>query len=92
MERTHTPTTWHAHYEKGKGLCFPQMWNISDHNDNLLGACYQRRTARLIAAAPELLEAAKGALAALTQNKTFPADIAAAKSFLQTSIAKAEGR
>jgi fructose-1,6-bisphosphatase/inositol monophosphatase family enzyme len=46
----------------------------------------------LEAAAPEMLVAAKGALAALTQNKTFPADIAAAKSFLQTAIAKAEGR
>jgi len=48
--------------------------------------------ARLIAAAPDLLGACKGAIAALAQNKTYPADIDAAKSFLSGAIAKAEGR
>ena len=47
--------------------------------------------ARLIAAAPTLLTMAKGALAALSQNKTFPADIKAAKELLKTAIARAEG-
>ena len=46
--------------------------------------------ARLIAAAPGLLIAAKGALAALSQNATFPADIEAARIFLMRAIAEAE--
>lgn len=45
----------------------------------------------LIAAAPELLEACKGALAALTQPKTFPADIECARTFLRAAIARATG-
>ena len=32
----------------------------------------------------------RGALAALSQNKTFPADVAAAKSFLQSALARQE--
>ena len=50
------------------------------------------REAALIAAAPELLEACKAAIAALSQNKIFPADIKAAKKFLNNAIAKAEGK
>jgi len=38
----------------------------------------------------ELLEALKAAIAALSQNKIFPADIKAAKKFLNNAIAKAE--
>ncbi len=40
----------------------------------------------------ELLEALKAAIAALSQNKIFPADIKAAKKFLNNAIAKAEGK
>ncbi len=46
----------------------------------------------LIAAVPDLLIAIRGALAALSQNKTFPADIEVAKTFLQNAIAKVEGK
>lgn len=49
----------------------------------------QCANARLIAAAPTLLSAARGALAALTQNKTFPADIALAISTLEGAIKQA---
>jgi hypothetical protein len=45
--------------------------------------------AKLIAAAPDLLIAAKGAIAALSQNKTFPADVEVAKSILRDAIKKA---
>jgi hypothetical protein len=45
--------------------------------------------AKLIAAAPDLLENAKAALAALEQHKTFPADVEAAKLYLRAAIAKA---
>jgi len=51
----------------------------------------QSANARLIAAAPELLQAATAAIAALSQNKTFPADIAAAKTWLSAAIAHATG-
>lgn len=47
--------------------------------------------ARLIAAAPELFEALKGALAALTQPATFPADVECARVYLRTAIVKVEG-
>ena len=40
----------------------------------------------------ELLEALKAAIAALSQNKIFPADIKAAKKFLNNAIANAEGK
>lgn len=49
-----------------------------------------RENARLIAAAPELLTAAKGAVAALTQPKTYQADIDAAVKWLRDAI-KATG-
>ena len=38
----------------------------------------------------ELLKMCKGALAALSQAKTYPADIEAAKSFLALAISKTE--
>lgn len=49
---------------------------------------FGKANAALIAAAPDLLEAAKCALAALSQNATFPADIALAKKALSAAIAK----
>jgi len=47
------------------------------------------KNAKISLAANDLLIAAKGALAALNQNKTYPADIKAAKSFLEYAIKKA---
>ena len=38
--------------------------------------------------APDLLEACKGAIAALSQNKTYPADIVCAKTFLESAMHK----
>lgn len=38
----------------------------------------------------DLLQAARAAIAALSQNKTFPADIAAAKKWLTDAVAAAE--
>ena len=49
-----------------------------------------RANARLIAASPTMLTLCKGALAALSQNKTFPGDIDVAKAFLADAIAAAE--
>ncbi len=39
-----------------------------------------------------MYKALRGALAALSQNKTFPADVALAKSMIVDAIAKADGR
>ena len=66
-------------------------WKTSQENNTEWTIVTDLAGARLIAAAPEMLEALKGALAALSQNKTFPADIDAAKSFIAGAIAKAEG-
>ena len=57
-----------------------------------LDADTEESNARLIAAAPDLLAACKGALAALSQSKTFPADVEYAIWCLSHAIAKAEGR
>ena len=48
--------------------------------------------ATLCASAPTLLETCKAVIAALSQNKTFPADINAAKKWLNDAIAQAEGK
>jgi hypothetical protein len=55
----------------------------------LLASDTQEANARLIAAAPDLLEAAQGAIAALSQPHTYPADIEAAKTWLARAVAKA---
>jgi hypothetical protein len=39
---------------------------------------------------PKMVAACKAALAALSQAKTFPADVAAAKKWLSEAIAQAE--
>lgn len=44
-----------------------------------------------MAAAPEMLAALDGVLAALSQPKTFPADVELAKSYARAAIAKARG-
>jgi hypothetical protein len=48
--------------------------------------------ALLYAAAPSLLEAAQAAVAALSQNATFPADVAYATNCLRAAIASATSR
>ena len=48
------------------------------------------RIARLEEINKKLLGACKGAIAALTQNKTYPADIEATKRFLSVAISKTE--
>ena len=47
--------------------------------------------ARLIASAPEMLEALKAVMGVLSQNKTFPADIAYIKRFCGDIINQIEG-
>jgi hypothetical protein len=57
--------------------------------NNTGGTEQDHANARLIAAAPDLLDSAQAALAALSQPKTFPADVEAAKLYLRAAIAKA---
>ena len=65
---------------------------IDEETGKNIAVAYDKKDMDLIAAAPELLEALKAAIAALSQNKIFPADIKAAKKFLNNAIAKAEGK
>lgn len=65
---------------------------IDEETGKNIAVAYDKKDMDLIAAAPELLEALKAAIAALSQNKIFPADIKAAKKFLNNAIANAEGK
>jgi hypothetical protein len=98
MNTKHTPGPWRVqrfdrcHEETGSQhgiqVCAADETVICC-NETYYPTGLREENAALIAAAPELLTAAKGALAALSQSKTFPADIEAAKAFLRDAIAKA---
>jgi hypothetical protein len=86
----HTPGPWKFEREtktirsarENYWLATMESWDGAvDHDAN----------AQLIAAAPDLLKACTGALAALSQNKTFPADVEYAIWCLSHAIAKSEG-
>lgn len=47
---------------------------------------------KLVQYAPDMLQAIEAALAILSQNKTFPADIKFAKEVLRNAAEKARGR
>lgn len=80
---THTPGPWVV--RKDSSIETKDGLTVAGFIDDV-------KDAALIAAAPELLEALKGVVAALSQPKTFPADIEAAKAFAIRAITKAEGR
>ena len=90
----HTPRPWEAVQERS--TLYGLIWRVKQvgTSQGITGIIFpgqdEQANAQLIAASPDLLIAAKGALVALKQNKTYPADIAAAKSFLTYAIAKAE--
>lgn len=73
----------HAHGNPNK-IC-----DIPPHGA-LRGADENRANAHAIAAIPRLLEAARCAVAALTQHKTYQADIDLAVSALRTALDTAE--
>ena len=58
--------------------------NVENFEDLELGSCRQLGDVKKTLLACQV--AMKGAIAALTQNKTFPADIVAAKAFLNKAI------
>lgn len=88
-EMKHTKGPWVVSKKTYKGLFISVE---TKENNACVGFSVKVADAHLIAAAPELLEAAKGAVAALSQAKTFKVDIETAKTFLLRAIAKAEGR
>jgi len=99
---THTPGPWEATQEREFYQDHVQPYSIRTVRDDEEDIVYiarcmdswdtdMRANARLIAASPDLLEACKAAVAALTQPKTYPADIQAATKWLSAAIAKAEG-
>lgn len=79
-------------YAKDLNNVADQAVIIDEETGKNIAVAYDKKDMDLIAAAPELLEACKAAIAALSQNKIFPADIKAAKKFLNNAIAKAEGK
>lgn len=101
IKMAYTPGPWEAITVPGKHALVGARANTSDgakfvalcgNHDPDDGRQDERfANARLIAAAPELLAAAQAAIAALSQNAVFPADIAAAKKWLGDAIAKANG-
>jgi hypothetical protein len=91
----HTPGLWKAeHSGTGDASVICKFGWINKDGTKFEPVMVKRigwEDARLIATAPELLEACRGALAALTQNKTFLADIEAAKQFLTSAVTRATG-
>lgn len=91
---SHTKGPWEV---KGTRFVSTSRGAIAKFTDPLIkwaadnASVEQTANMRLIAAAPDLLECCEAALVALTQKKTFPADIEAAKTFLRAAIAKAKG-
>jgi len=87
----YTPYPWH----RKNIVCKTEFGNEAEHwvlgaDGTELACCDNFHDADLIASSIDLLIAAKAALAALSQNATFPADITAAKKWLSDAIAKAE--
>lgn len=82
----HTPGPWTPTVAYGHGG-YPEFWV-----DNEVPAT--RDDMRLIAAAPDLLEAAKAALASSSLSESEPGgiNILAVEAMLCAAIAKAEGR
>jgi hypothetical protein len=88
----HTPGPWTTYQPHGHVLVTSER--RSDNLCRLLGSpewdwSELKANARLIAAAPELLEAAKQALDALNKHEGIPSE---ASDKLASAIAKAEGR
>lgn len=98
MKAEHTPGPWRAinggPFITSDAGVIARTANSADEvvqYAERVGSLADKANARLIASAPDLLTACKAAVAALSQNKTFEADIAAAKKFLIEAIEKAEG-
>jgi hypothetical protein len=96
----HTPGPWKIKQFKGGALRI-----ISDdthictvHHTVPRGALNEEErrrreaNARLIAAAPKMIESLKEILAALNRSKTYPADPEYMKGVAQTAIAEATGK
>ena len=98
IEMKHTPGPWHIAPRK-PGNAYRITQSETPQTGALVIAdlscgahrpdAEQAANAQLIAAVPDLLEALKGIIAALSQNKTLPADIEAAKSYAKAAIAEA---
>ena len=89
MSSAHTPGPWHARHDTVR-------WNVYESDDRCL-ACLQlpctEANARLIAAAPELLEACKALLDAKRSGRSQHRTDAAALIYkAEAAIAKAEPR
>lgn len=80
-------------YASGElGIESPTHGDIADMVEAARDITVTVATAQLLAASPDLLAACKCAVAALSQNATYPGDCEMAKRVLRDAIAKAESR
>jgi hypothetical protein len=77
------------HDQQSAGLGENQMIQVNDAGIIVNSMGYPIDARKLCGSFNVLLSASKGALAALTQNKNFPADITLAKSTLNAAIRQA---
>lgn len=90
---THTPGPWGYGRVSGEVYSRTTGRHIATLNRSGMDSCpdWVLADAAIIVEAPALLAAARGALAALSQRATCPADVEAAKTFLRDAIARVEG-
>jgi hypothetical protein len=83
-----TPGPWHIQGKSGDN--YDGLY-VYDETYRQVGTAMGEANAALIAAAPDLYQAALSAVAALTQAKTYPADISLAVNNLKWALARTEG-
>ena len=87
-DKTHTPGPWNAHSPRR----ISAMWEVTAGAPGfIMASVYREQDARLIAAAPDLLEAAK---AIQVWMMRVPTDAASEQAYAKIvdAIAKAEGK
>jgi len=87
----HTPGPWRVgkpSIRNGVQIFWDSDWPLGSHVICTIPERGKGKTAnaRLIAAAPDLMEAAKAAIAMLSQNATLPGDIETAKQWLREAV------
>lgn len=89
----HTPGPWRAEYTNDTGPeddCFQQWWDIVNDDGDTIAEVYREANARLIAAAPELLNSLRRVLRMLEINDARLANFGEIEE-ARSIISRAEG-